>query len=63
MFAASFLIGIAMLMLNYDYKAAEAAMSVFPGAVVGAATELISPSEWDTVTVPVAILAVLLLTL
>ena len=63
MFAASFLIGMAMLMLNYDYKAAEAAMSVFPGAVVGAATELISPSEWDTVTVPVAILAVLLLTL
>lgn len=63
MFAASFLIGMAMLMLNYDYKAAEAAMSVFPGAVVGAATELISSSEWDTVTVPVAILAVLLLTL
>jgi hypothetical protein len=63
MFAASFLIGTALLILNYDYGSAEAAMAVLPGAVVGAATELLSSSEWDTVTVPVAILAVLLLTM
>ena len=33
---------------------------VLLGAAIGAATELFSPSEWDTVTVPVSILAVLL---
>lgn len=33
----------------------------FSGAIAGAATELFSPSEWDTVTVPAVILAVLLL--
>lgn len=33
------------------------------GAVTGAATEMFSPSEWDTVTVPAAVLTVLLLLL
>ena len=31
------------------------------GALAGTATELFSPSEYDTVTVPVAIIAVLLI--
>jgi hypothetical protein len=34
--------------------------AVAAGAVVGAATELVTPSKYDTVSVPVAVLAVLL---
>ena len=30
------------------------------GAAIGAGTELLSPSAWDTITVPTAILIVLL---
>ncbi len=62
MLLVSFLAGCGMLCIwgGYPYGIIPA---VLLGAVTGAATELFSPSEWDTVTVPVAVLAVLLLLL
>lgn len=54
MACASFLVG---MMLT------RAIMPSLIGAIAGAATELCSSSEWDTVTVPAAILTVLLVLL
>ena len=62
-FAAAFLIGSALLSIHYKYDPGTTLTSALIGAVVGAGVELVSDSEWDTVTVPVAILAVLLLLL
>ena len=62
-FGAAFLIGFALLSIHYKYDPGTALVSTLIGAVVGAGVELISDSEWDTVTVPVAILAVMLLIL
>ena len=39
------------------------AFAALPAAAAGAATELFSPSEWDTVTVPVVIMIVLIFTM
>ena len=39
----------------------QALLSAGLGALLGTLTELVSPSEYDTVTVPVVIAAVLLL--
>ena len=62
MFIVSFLAGYLLLCLwgGYPFSIVPA---VLLGALVGAATELFSSSEWDTVTVPTAVLTVLLLLL
>lgn len=61
MFAAAFLFGTIVLHFFGGFEIGRAALAAFPAAAAGAATELFSPSEWDTVTVPVVILIVLLL--
>ena len=61
MFAVSFLCGLGMLLLAQKLPLPRALYTAAAGAFLGAATELFSPSEYDTVTVPVAIAAVLLL--
>ena len=59
MAAVSFLVGLLVLKLSRASWALALA-GAGAGAIVGAATELFSPSEYDTVTVPAAILPVLL---
>ncbi|MBR0407255.1 MAG: TSUP family transporter [Clostridia bacterium] len=61
MLIASFLVGFFLLHFYYGYPSAMILPGILAGAFVGAGTELLSPSEWDTVTVPIAILIVLLL--
>ncbi|MBR1586399.1 MAG: hypothetical protein IJ662_12735 [Clostridia bacterium] len=61
MLIASFLAGFFLLHFSSGYPSAMILPGVWVGAIVGAGTELLSPSDWDTVTVPVAILIVLLL--
>lgn len=63
MFAASFLAGFCLLVFFCGYSAGSVIPAVSAGAFVGAGTELLSPSEWDTLTVPAAILIVLLILL
>lgn len=63
MFLISFACGFAVLWLCGQGTFGKTLILSFSGAAVGAVTELFSPSEYDTVTVPVAILAVLLLML
>lgn len=62
MFIVSFLAGYLLLCLWGGYPFGIVPV-VLLGALVGAATELFSSSEWDTVTVPTAVLTVLLLLL
>ena len=61
MFLASFVFGAAFLLFHANLPAAGVILSCVLGAAAGAATELFSPSEWDTVSVPAVILIVLLL--
>ena len=61
MFAAAFLFGIIVLHFFGGFNTGRAAIAAFPAAAAGTVTELFSPSEWDTVTVPMVILIVLLL--
>ena len=61
MFVASFLLGFCLLCFCCGYSCGSVLFGVAVGAAIGAGVELFSPSEWDTVTVPIAILAVLLL--
>ncbi len=61
MLVVSFAAGVPVLMLSSDTGLTAALLSAGIAAAVGAVTELFSPSEWDTVTVPVMIGAVLLL--
>ena len=61
MFTAAFLFGTIVLYFFGGIDAGHAALAAFPAAAAGAATELFSPGEWDTVTVPVVILTVLML--
>ena len=63
MFAAAFLSGVIVLHFFGGIDTGRAVAAALPAALAGAATELFSPSEWDTVTVPVAILIVLMLCL
>ena len=63
MFAAAFLSGVIVLHFFGGIDIGRAVAAALPAALAGAATELFSPSEWDTVTVPVAILIVLMLCL
>ncbi len=55
MFLVSFLGGLGMLLLAQGMALPSAAVFALPGALMGTATELVSPSEYDTVTVPVVI--------
>ncbi|MBQ9250482.1 MAG: TSUP family transporter [Oscillospiraceae bacterium] len=62
MFAAAFLSGVIVLHFFGGFAAVRSALVALLAALVGAATELLSPNEWDTVTVPVAIVIIMLLT-
>ncbi|MDE7303007.1 MAG: TSUP family transporter [Oscillospiraceae bacterium] len=61
MFLISLICGLAVFLLYCHFPFLKSLAPILIGAVIGAATELFSPSEYDTVTVPVAVLAVLLL--
>ncbi len=61
MFLVSLICGLTVFILYLDFPFWRSLLPIFAGAVVGAVTELCSPSEYDTVTVPAAILVVLLL--
>ena len=61
MLVVSFLSGIIILLLVQKMPLHKAVLTTAVGALLGTATELLSPSEYDTVTVPTVILAVLLL--
>ena len=61
MFLVSLICGLAVFLLHYQFPFSTAFLPILSGAAVGAVTELFSPSEYDTVTVPSVILAVLLL--
>ena len=60
MLITSFAVGVLVLMLTQVADLPRVFLSAGTGALIGAATELFTPSEYDTVTVPVMILAVLL---
>ena len=61
MLLSSFAVGFLVLTLTQKIGWPRALLSAGIGALIGAATELFSPSEYDTVTVPVIILSVLLM--
>ena len=61
MLGASFVCGIIMLLGVQHMVPVGALVCAGAGALVGSATELFTPSKYDTVTVPMAIVAVLLL--
>ncbi len=61
MLAVSFLSGMIVLSAAREMPMPQAVLSAGLGALLGTATELFSPSEYDTVTVPTIIAAVLLL--
>ena len=60
MLVAAFLAGLPVLKLGQSLGWPMALLSATAGALAGTVTELFSPSEYDTVTVPVIVLAVLL---
>ncbi len=61
MFAVAFLTGFLILLFARHTAFLAALPAALIGAFVGTGVELVTPSEYDTVTVPVAVLAVLLL--
>ena len=61
MLAVSFISGMIVLSTAQKMPLPQAVLSAGLGALLGTATELFSPSEYDTVTVPAVIAAVLLL--
>ena len=61
MLAVSFTSGMIVLSAVQKTALPQAALSAGLGALLGTVTELFSPSEYDTVTVPAVIAAVLLL--
>lgn len=61
MLMTSLICGLTVFLLYCRFPFERSILPVLAGAVVGTAAELFSPSEYDTVTVPVAVLAVLLL--
>ena len=63
MFLASLICGFVVFLLHYHFLFSTVFLPVFTGAAAGAVTELFSSGEYDTVTVPSVILAVLLLLL
>ncbi len=61
MLTVSFAAGLCMLLLMQGDPFPKALLSVFTGALLGTVTELFSPSEYDTITVPVVITTALIL--
>ncbi len=61
MLLVSFLAGLAILLYSQKSDLPVAFAAAAAGALLGTITELITPSEYDTVTVPAVIAAVLLL--
>ena len=61
MLAVSFLCGVLMLIFAQHLGTGYALLTAFLAATAGTVTELFTPSEYDTVTVPIVIEAVLLL--
>ena len=61
MFGTSFAVGLAVLLLAQNFSVPHASVAAAAGALIAAATELFSPSEYDTVTVPLAVITVLLI--
>lgn len=61
MLAVSFAVGMLVLGLSPEVGWQNAWLPAAVGALVGTATELFSPSEYDTITVPVMIITALLL--
>lgn len=61
MLAVSFISGMIVLSAARKMPLPRAVLSVGSGALLGTVTELFSPGEYDTVTVPAVIAAVLLL--
>ena len=61
MLAVSFLTGAAMLLLVRGLSAPAGLVCAVAAALAGTAAELVSPTEFDTITVPAVVAAVLLL--
>ena len=61
MLIASFIVGFGILLALKKTSIPKSLLTAGLGAFFGALTELFSPSEWDTVTVPTAITVVFLL--
>ena len=61
MFAFSFVCGLLMLLFVHNSGLTQALLSAAAGAFLGTLTELFSHSEYDTITVPAVIAAVLLI--
>ncbi|MBR5089468.1 MAG: TSUP family transporter, partial [Ruminiclostridium sp.] len=60
MFLVSLSVGLAVLLIFHSAPWYQSLLMAGIGALLGTATELFSPSEYDTVTVPTVIAAVLL---
>ena len=54
MFLTSLLAGFGLLCIPLAFSPGEVTAVVLWGAMVGAVVELVTSSEWDTVTVPAA---------
>lgn len=61
MLLTSFAVGVIVLILSNETRLPHALLMAGIAALIGTATELFSPSEYDTVTVPVMMIAALLL--
>ena len=61
MMVASFLVGTGFLWLYHRLPLCFVILPVLIAALIGTFVEMLSPSEWDTVTVPVAILSFLMI--
>ena len=61
MFIVSFGVGLALMLALGSSGAGRSVISALAAALAGAATELFSPSEYDTISVPVVIASVLLI--
>ena len=61
MLLVSFAMGVLVLSISQSIGWTHVFLSACIGALVGTVAELVSPSEYDTITVPVVIIAVLIL--
>lgn len=61
MLIVSFAVGLAVLILSGGTDLSMVFIAAGAGALAGTITELFSPSEYDTITVPVIITFILLL--
>lgn len=61
MLLVSFSVGLVVILFSKNVGVPEALLLSCIGALAGTAAELFSPSEYDTVTVPIVILSILML--